>query len=84
MKTLAFGNVIAPIGLLACTGCSDPVARAIKEYDIVAEESFQGSAAKCEAARKVKDAALAEQDREAYELWSLTEFNDCAEARRGW
>ncbi|WP_066120306.1 hypothetical protein [Blastomonas sp. CCH2-A2] len=84
MKTLAIGIAVAPLASIACMGCSDPVERAEQEYEIVSEESFQGSAAKCEAAAKVKDAALAEQDRAAYELWSMTEFNDCSAARRGW
>lgn len=84
MKILIFENAIAAIALLSCAGCSDPVTRAIEEYEIVAETPLQDSAAKCEAARNVKDAALAAQDRKAYELWSMRESNHCLYARRGW
>lgn len=61
--------------------CSSATDRAEQSYRI-AKKNDRQPWDRCAAARRVKEAWLAEGDREQYEQWSLEESNACFEARR--
>ena len=76
---------IVPAFLLAACGSRD-VAQAEREYKTISGGDGLAQALnpmdKCKAAGRVKDAYARAGDKENYNLWALTEYNDCAAANR--
>ena len=65
----------------AAAGCTSAAEKAEKSYDLASKNDLQPHD-RCVAARRVKEAYLAEGNEVKYELWSNKEFNACAASRR--
>jgi hypothetical protein len=67
---------LLPLLTLAClVGCSNPAEDAEAQYNIVAAKGSLGE--KCQAAQKVRDAYLANNDSTNYSLWQSRAAVDC-------
>lgn len=81
------GNVIRiglPLALFALGGCQSEGERAAEAFKLAEQNSLFDRHGACREANRAKDAYLKEGNGQEYESWSVTAYNACHKAERGY
>ncbi len=74
---------IVPVAAIFLAGCGQSAGeKAEAEYRMAEKAIIDPAGKRCEAARKVAAAYAEDGNEEAYLMWDLHAYNDCAEANR--